>query len=261
MDADKIKDVIAYGRELDIGRDVVRRAGEIALRHWGKVHFEQKPDMSPVTEADRECEAFIVQSLAESFPGDGFLGEEGADQDSPNGRRWIIDPIDGTRDFIRGNPSWAMFLALEDKGEVEAGFAYFPGTGEMFHAVRGGGAFCNDDPIRVSQVERQNEAVLCINGFPMLRRHAYNEDLLEWISKFWAVRSFGGARDGAMVARGQADVWLESSAKPWDIACLKVIAEEAGARCFDFTGQNTIYGGNYIICTPGLEPAVKWLLL
>jgi histidinol phosphatase-like enzyme (inositol monophosphatase family) len=256
-----MKSVSSYAREVEAGRDIVRRAGEIALRHWGRIHFEQKPDLSPVTAADRECEDFIVRSLSEQFPDDGLLGEEGAEKDGSNGRRWIIDPIDGTRDFIRGNPSWAMFLALEDRGQVAAGFAFFPGTNDLFFAARGEGAYCNDQRIHVSEIDRQDQAVLCINGFPMLRRHAYNEDLLEWISKFWAVRSFGGARDAVMVARGQADVWLESSAKPWDIAPVKIIAEEAGARCFDFTGQNTIYGGNYIICTPGLEPVVKWLLL
>ena len=256
-----MESVGSYQREIEIGQDIVRRAGEIALGYWGNIRFEEKPDLSPVTAADRECEEFIVNDLARHFPDDGVLGEEGADKDGSNGRRWIIDPIDGTRDFIRGNPSWAMFLGLEDQGEVVAGFAYFPATQDLFSAQRGGGAFRNGDPIRVSAIDRQDQAVLCINGFAMLRRHAYNEDLLEWISKFWAVRSFGGARDAVMVASGQADLWLESSAKPWDLAPLKIIAEEAGARCFDFTGQNSIYGGNFVICTPGLEPVVKWLLL
>jgi histidinol phosphatase-like enzyme (inositol monophosphatase family) len=256
-----MESVTPFEREMEIGQRIMRRAGAIALEHWGKVHFEEKPDLSPVTLADRECEAFIVSALAEEFTADGVLGEEGASKESTNGRRWIIDPIDGTRDFIRGNPSWAMFLALEEHGEVVAGFAHFPATDELFFAARGSGSYVNGDRIQVSNIDAQNQAVLCINGFGPLRRYAFNQDLLEWMSRFWAVRSFGGARDGVMVARGQADLWLEASAKPWDLAALKIVAEEAGARCFDFTGQNTIYGGNFIICTPGLEPTVKWLLL
>jgi fructose-1,6-bisphosphatase/inositol monophosphatase family enzyme len=253
-------DVNPLQRELESGERIVREAGEIALRHWGKVRFEDKPDFSPVTAADRECEDFIARSLIEQFSEDGILGEEGASRESTNGRRWLIDPIDGTRDFIRGNPSWSVFLALEVEGQVAAGFAYFPGLGDLYFAARGHGAYRNREQIHVSRIDRQDQAVLCVNGFAGLRGRAFQQDLLEWISGFWAVRCFGGAMDAVMIARGQADFWLEASGKPWDFAPLKVIAEEAGAKCFDFTGQNTIYGGNLIICTPALAPLAKELL-
>jgi fructose-1,6-bisphosphatase/inositol monophosphatase family enzyme len=251
---------VHFDRELDAGARIVRAAGEIALKHWGNVHVEEKPDFSPVTAADRECEEFLVSSLEREFPGDGFLGEEGADRRGSNGRRWIIDPIDGTRDFIRGNTSWANFVALEQNGEVVVGFAYFPGTRDLFQAARGRGAHLNGNPIHASKIERQDQAVLCINGFPGLLKYPFRHSLLEWAAKFWAVRSFGGALDAVMIARGQADFWLESTAEAWDIAPLKIIAEEAGAQCFDFTGRNTIYGGNFIICTPALAPVAKELL-
>jgi fructose-1,6-bisphosphatase/inositol monophosphatase family enzyme len=245
---------------LDIGARLVREAGGIALQHWGAGHFDEKPDLSPVTAADRACEDHIVSQLAQRFPNDGVLGEEGSAAESASGRRWIIDPIDGTRDFIRGNTTWAVFLALEDQGEIAAGFAYFPALQHLYFAARGEGAYCNEDRLRVSKIDRKDQAVLCVNGFAGLRGRALHADLLEWMSGFWAVRSFGGAMDAVMVARGQADFWLESAGKPWDFAPLKVIAEEAGARVFDFTGQNTIYGGNLILCTPALAPLAKEIL-
>src|SRR5215831_11753292 len=156
----------SFSRELEIGRTIARRAGENALRHWGKgIGFESKADASPVTMADKEGEQLIASLLAEHFPDDGLLGEEGARKDSGNGRRWIIDPVDGTRDFIRGNPAWAVLIGFEAAGEMEAGFAFLPAMGHMFCAARGAGAFLNDDVIHASAIAEPSQAVLCLNGF------------------------------------------------------------------------------------------------
>src|SRR5437868_2366160 len=140
----------SFSKELDVGRTIARRAGEVALRYWGTgIGFESKSDQSPVTVADREGEQLIARLLEEYFPGDGMLGEEGTRKDSGNGRRWIIDPVDGTRDFVRGNPAWAVLIGFEAAGQVEAGFAFLPATDQMFYAARGAGAFRNDAPIHV----------------------------------------------------------------------------------------------------------------
>src|SRR5689334_4344047 len=132
----------AFSKELDLGRTIARQAGQAALRHWGKgIGFDSKYDRSPVTVADREAEQLIARLGEEHFPGDGMLGEEGTRKDSGNGRKWIIDPVDGTRDFIRGNPAWAVLIGFEAAGEVEAGFAFLPAMNQMFFAARGAGAF------------------------------------------------------------------------------------------------------------------------
>src|SRR6266513_1478756 len=129
---------MAYQKELTIGAAIARKAGELALKiREGNIGVESKSDESPVTVADRECEKLIVTELQRAFPDDGLLGEEGATRESKNGRKWIIDPIDGTRDFIRGTRAWSVLLGLEEHGRVVAGFAYFPATGEMFSAARG----------------------------------------------------------------------------------------------------------------------------
>src|SRR5689334_19614261 len=122
---------MAYQEELSIGADIARKAGELALKiREGNIGIESKSDESPVTVADRECEKLIVTELQRAFPEDGLLGEEGATRESKNGRKWIIDPIDGTRDFIRGTRAWSVLLGLEEHGRVVAGFAYFPATSE-----------------------------------------------------------------------------------------------------------------------------------
>ncbi|HUO32417.1 MAG TPA: inositol monophosphatase family protein, partial [Bryobacteraceae bacterium] len=148
-------------KELEMGRAVARQAGEIALRYYRTgIQADSKPDDSPVTRADRECELAIARALEEAFPDDGLLGEEGAEKPSRSGRRWIIDPIDGTRDFVRGNPAWANLIGLEADGEVVAGFANMPALGELFWAVRGGGAFVNGARIEASAISSVAEAVL-----------------------------------------------------------------------------------------------------
>ena len=257
----KLITMTLFSRELEAGRTIARRAGENALRYWGKgIGFESKADTSPVTMADRESEILIASLLSEQFPEDGLLGEEGARKDSGNGRRWIIDPVDGTRDFIRGNPAWAVLIGFEAAGEVEVGIAFLPAMGHMFCAARGAGAFLNDDAIHASAITDPGQAVVCFNGFNATRKLPFAPVLLDWMSQFWAARSMGGCLDAMMVARGQADLWIDPTAAPWDLAALKVIAEEAGARFLNFDGGSSIYGENCIIVTPGLEQTARSLL-
>src|SRR5215468_9256975 len=132
---------MGYQKEMTAGAEIARKAGELALKiRKGDIGIESKADESPVTVADKACEKLIVEELQKAFPEDGLLGEEGASADGANGRRWIIDPIDGTRDFIRGTRAWSVLIGLEENGAVVAGHAYFGATGEMFSAAKGQGA-------------------------------------------------------------------------------------------------------------------------
>lgn len=249
---------MAYDRELTIGADIARKAGELALKiREGNIGVEIKADESPVTVADKACEKLIVEELAKAFPADGLMGEEGAARESENGRRWIIDPIDGTRDFIRGTRAWSVLIGLEEHGQVIAGHAFFPATGEMYSAAKGEGAYWDGARMRVSEVSAKNQALLCCNGLSYMNKYPFANGLVEWMSGFWTVRSMGGCLDAVMVASGRADVWLEATAKAWDLAPLKIIAEEAGCVTFDFQGNDTIYGGNFVITVPALAEEVK----
>ncbi|MBZ5606970.1 MAG: inositol monophosphatase [Acidobacteriia bacterium] len=249
-----------WSREVAVAVKAAMQAAELALRLQAGVVAETKKDKSPVTQADRECERLIERLVTEAFPADGFLGEEGALVQSSNGRRWIVDPIDGTRDYVRGDPLWANLIALEADGEVVAGVVNLPLLGRIYTAIRGGGAFCNEDPIRASSKQHIEESVLCFNRFDKLERMPAPDRLVEWMGRFWSLRGLGGAADAMMVAAGEADIWIEPSASTWDFAPLKVILEEAGARYFNFDGGSSIYAGNCIACAPGLEKEVRSFL-
>jgi fructose-1,6-bisphosphatase/inositol monophosphatase family enzyme len=246
---------------LEAARRIVAEAGALALRHRAAgVEVEDKPDDSPVTIADRECEALIVEALRREFPGDGVLGEEGACRASVNGRRWIIDPIDGTRDFVRGNRLWCQLLALEEAGQVVLGAAAFPALGETYWAVRGAGAFRDGVRLHASSITEPARAVACLNQIQHVPARPFAERFFPLASQFWAVRCLGGAQDAMMVCAGQADFWLEPSAKPWDLAVIRIMAAESGAVYLDYRGGDSIYTGNAIVCTPALEPTARWYL-
>ena len=145
-----------YRRELEVALSIARRAGEIAMHYFAQDTGgeEEKSDLSPVTIADRECERLISRLVSDTFPEDGLVGEEGAFTASRSGRRWIIDPIDGTRDFVRRTPYWAVQIALEVESQVVLGLIYLPALNEMFHAMDGAGCYWNDDRIRASSISR-----------------------------------------------------------------------------------------------------------
>jgi histidinol phosphatase-like enzyme (inositol monophosphatase family) len=252
---------VPYEKELEVARSAAMQASQLALRHQrAGLKQKDKPDGSPVTLADQECERLIAGLLEQAFPLDGLIGEEGARKESRSGRRWIVDPIDGTRDFIRRDPLWAVLIAVESGGESLAGVTHLPMLGQLYFAARGAGAWRNDEPIHVSSIDKPESAVLCMNGLNRMGQEPFGGRLISWMERFWSVRSMGGAADAMMVAAGEADLWIERKAEIWDLAPLQVIVEEAGGRFCDFRGRRGIAGGNGIACTPGLEPAIKEFL-
>jgi histidinol-phosphatase len=250
-----------FEKEIDVARRIAARSAELALKHQAAgIQAETKPDDSPVTIADRECERLIVGALEESFPDDGFLGEEGTRKDSKSGRRWIIDPIDGTRDFVRGNPLWSVLIGLEEANQVVAGVVHLPLLGYTCWASRGGGAFRNDARMRVSSITDRSMAVLSLNGLSRMSDATFASRVIDWAGRFWSCRSLGGTPDAMLVAAGEMDMWVEPKVAAWDLAATQVILEEAGAVFFSFSGERTIYGGSAAACTPGLEAELRAFL-
>jgi histidinol-phosphatase len=250
-----------WEKELQVARSAAMHAGDLALGYQNQeLKHEAKPDLSPVTIADRQCEALLAREILAAFPDDGLLGEEGSNRASRNGRKWIVDPIDGTRDFVRGLPFWAVLIGLEVKGEVVLGVTHMPALKRMYHAVKSAGAFLNDGRISVSGIDSASNALACVNGLNNVTEFPWASSFLSWMDEFWAVRSLGGCMDAMMLASGHADLWLEVHAKAWDLAALKVILEEAGAHFRNFDGNTSIYGGNGMAYVPALESKVKALL-
>jgi histidinol phosphatase-like enzyme (inositol monophosphatase family) len=252
---------MAFEREVETAKLLAQEAGALAIDYERRgVSAEAKADESPVTAADRACERLIADGITRAFPDDGVLGEEGACRESRNGRKWIIDPIDGTRDFVRGIPLWSVLIGLEADGRIVAGAAHCPRQGLLLWAARGEGAWANGSRIQVSERSDPGQAVLSFNGFNKLGIERFAPRLLPWVQRFWAVRSLGGAMDAMLLAQGKADVWIEPNAAPWDLAPLQLLVEEAGGKFASFSGESTIYGGNAYACVAGLEPYVRELL-
>jgi len=247
-------------QELAVAREAVNAAAELALRMQPGIVAEVKPDDSPVTEADRQCERIIVERIRRAFPDDGILAEEGSSAESASGRKWIVDPIDGTRDYVRGLPLWANLIALEQDGRIVLGVVNLPCLGWFCHATAGGGAYRNGERLHVSARTRIHESIVCANAYRYLADMPFHARLIEWIARFWAVRGMGGAADAMMLAAGEVEVWIEPMAKPWDFAPLKIVGEEAGAVFFNLQGGSDIYSGSGVLCVPALEAEVRAFL-
>ncbi len=237
-----------------------RAAGTIALRYYhGGFDVTVKPDLTPVTQADREAEQAIVAALGRAFPEIGVLGEEFGAQGSAE-RRWIIDPIDGTKNFVRRIPVWATLIALEDAGEVVAGVIHNPATGDLFTARRGGGARHNGTPIQVSDVGDLGRASLVHAGLKLLRQAGYWDGFVRLVDATDRQRGFGDYVGYPLVAAGKAEIYAEVDLKPWDLAPCKILVEEAGGRFTDFAGRPTIYTGTALATNGRLHDTVLALL-
>lgn len=225
-------------------------AGEVAMKYYrGGFEVTIKPDQTPVTQADREAEQAIKAILRRAYPDHGFLGEE-LGEEGPKERRFIIDPIDGTKNFIRRVPIWAVLLGLEEAGEITAGVMLNPALGEMFWARRGDGAWSADERLRVSDCERLDEATLLHSDLHLMREGGFWDPLVRLVDACRRTRGFGDYYGYGLVAGGKAEIYVETDLKPWDAAPVKILVEEAGGRLTDFGGRPTIYGGS-VLATNG----------
>jgi histidinol-phosphatase len=220
-----------------------QRAGRAALSHFdAAVTVEWKADHSPVTVADREAEAMLRRELLGAFPDDGFLGEESGDHPGPSGYRWVIDPIDGTRSFVRGIPLWATLVGLEYQGEAVAGVAVLPALGgTTYRALRGDGAYRDDRRIHVSDEPKLSESILFYSNLGYFARASKRDRFLRLAEAVQRERGFGDFYGFVLVAQGSGELMVEEGVHIWDVAGLKVIVEEAGGRFTDWDGHPTIH--------------------
>jgi len=184
------------------------------------LHVETKADLTPVTDADRATERLLRERIARERPGEGVLGEEEGDDGASV--RWIIDPIDGTRNFSRGLPVWATLIALERDGRIVCGVASAPALGRRWWATRGGGAFTNGRRLQVSRVGDLSQATVSCT---------YGRDLAAIEPKVWHARGFGDFWQHVLVAEGAVDAAVDADLALWDHAALEPIVLESGGRC------------------------------
>jgi histidinol-phosphatase len=214
-----------------------RAAGQMALGFFDRdVRVETKNDQSPVTIADRNAEQLLRALLSSGFPGDGFLGEEFGETPSSTGYRWIIDPIDGTRCFVRNIPHWATLVGLEYRGEMIAGVSYAPADNQFFRALRGDGTFKNDKRVHVSEVSSLDQALACYSGIHFFQEAGKEQHFLNIMRGVDRARGFGDYYGFVLVAQGSCDLMVDYGVHIWDVAALKVIVEEAGGRFTNWDG-------------------------
>jgi histidinol-phosphatase len=214
------------------------------------LRVETKPDLTPVTEADRAVEQALRERLGVERPGDGVVGEEFGETGGTE-RRWILDPIDGTKSFVRGAPVWATLIALEDAGEIVVGVASAPALARRWWAARGAGAFANGEPIRVSGVAAVADSLLCFTSAPAFDDYGLGEQFRALSAESWEARGFSDFWGHVLVAEGTADIAVEPVMNLWDNAAVKVIVEEAGGRFTSIAGEPRADGGN-AVSTNGL---------
>jgi histidinol-phosphatase len=247
-------------RRLEVAIAAARAGGEVALRYFRSgVAVERKRDATPVTVADREAEQRVVEVLRAAFPEHGILGEESGEH-AGRGARWIIDPIDGTKSFIRGIPYFATLVALEEEGEVTTGAIYAPAIDDLLYAQKGGGAFDKNGPVRVSEVASLRDAMLVFGGANVLRQAGRWDAYERLVDGSARQRGYGDYFGYTFVARGQAEAMVDVDLKPWDLAPLKIIIEEAGGRFTDFTGRPTIHGGSAVASNGRIHDEILGLI-
>jgi histidinol-phosphatase len=240
---------------------LARGAGDITLNYFRKQpETSTKSDGSYVTIADREAEAYLRGQINERFPEDGIVGEEEGETEGRSGRRWILDPIDGTFAFVHGVPFYGVLIALEIDGEMSVGVINMPALGEIVSAAQGCGCFLNGELTRVSTTAKLEEALLLCTDFRAAAYHGFGRavDFLQRTAK--TSRTWGDCYGYVLVATGRADVMLDPVMNLWDCAPLLPIMEEAGGTFTDWRGVRTVDGGNAIATNKLLFDEVMQLI-
>jgi myo-inositol-1(or 4)-monophosphatase len=249
-----------------VAQGVVREAGQLAAERYRRrdeLVIERKGRQDFVSAADKECEAFVMGEMTTAFPEDGFLGEEGGQRDSRSGATWIIDPIDGTSNFLAGLPVWCVSLGLVENGRATCGVICNPITDELYAARTGGGATLNGKKIQVSRTDRIDQARLGL-GFSYRRPvEAHVKAIDACLNASCEYTRFGsGALGMAFAADGRLDGYFEAHINVWDVAAGLVLVQEAGGWHNDFLGApDVMRNGNLILATnPALAAPLCALL-
>ena len=248
---------------LNIAVRAARAAGNVLARNLGQDNFtvEEKRKDDLVTDIDRECERTVVATLLKAYPDHAVLGEEGGLQGNKDSKNvWIIDPIDGTTNFVKGIPHCAISIGLQQEGRTIVGVVFNPVTNEMFTAARGEGAALNGYRIRVGKAQGLDGSLIC-TAFPVRYRErmdAYLGLFAKLISQCADVRRTGCASlDLCYTACGRFDAYLEQGLRPWDFCAGELILRESGGIVTDYTGgPNFVKSGNLVAGNPHIVKAL-----
>jgi histidinol phosphatase-like enzyme (inositol monophosphatase family) len=241
--------------------ELARLTGDVALRHYrSRLAVETKPDGSPVTVADRAAEEAARDWVRRYFPDDGVLGEEFGEERAGARRRWVIDPIDGTKSFVRGVPLWGSLVALCEGEHVLAGAAYFPAVDELIAAAPGAGCWWNGSRCAVSSVTSLDAATVLTTDERFRERPHRRAGWARVASAASISRSWGDCFGYLLVATGRAELMCDAVLSPWDAAAVYPIVREAGGVFTDWDGRDTALGGSAIATNRALATDVRAML-
>jgi histidinol-phosphatase len=246
---------------LDFAVDAAWQAGRLTLAHFQTgVAVEQKADASPVTVADRGAEELLRRLIESRFPGHAIVGEDYGETERDSTYRWIIDPIDGTRSYIRGVPLYGVLIGLQIAGEVVVGVAHFPGLGEMVAAAKGEGCRWNGRPAHVSDVSRLDQALAVYTDCAGFAAYGRAEAWNRIQEATHTQRGWGDCYGHCLVATGRAELMFDPIMNAWDCAALLPIVQEAGGTFTDWGGEATIYGGEALSTNGALYDQVMGII-
>lgn len=230
---------------LQFAIEAAYRGGKSTLAHFQTGGtYEIKSDRSPLTVADLNCEQLIRESIAKSFPGEAILGEEQGGADHSNDR-WIIDPIDGTKSFVAGVPTYATLLSYEQNGLPILGVCYFPGLDEIVYAEKGSGTFWNGRRTSVTSRNTLDGCILGCGGPASMMKYGKQKGFEEISKRSLVTRTWSDAFGHALVATGRIDAMLDPVVSRWDLSAMRIIVEEAGGTFTDFKGGDPFTKGDF----------------
>jgi histidinol-phosphatase len=249
---------------LDFAHQIAWQAGKLTLRYFqSDIAVDRKADESPVTVADREAEAFLRAAIAERYPAHAVLGEEeGLSGDSGASHRWILDPIDGTKSFIRGVPLYGVMVGLVREGQPTVGVVNIPALGEIVYAATGRGCWWNGRPCRVSQVGALRESLVLSTVASGYERHGKGKDeaLARILGAAGLFRTWGDCYGHLLVATGRAEAMIDPAMNIWDAAALFPILQEAGGSYTDWQGRPIIDGPDGISTNAAVRAELMQLI-
>lgn len=236
-------------------------AGRLTLGYFQRgIQADFKADDSPVTVADKEAEALIRKRIEAAYPQHAIIGEEFGEHNADASHRWFVDPIDGTKSFVRGVPLYAVLIGLEIDGRVEAGAVYFPALGDMLYAASGQGCFWNGRQVRVIDTPAMARAVVSFTDAASFQAHGREAAWQRVMQSSYYRVGWSDAYGHALVASGRLELMLDPIMNPWDGGPFPVLLREAGGFFGSWTGEESLFAGEGISTTKALLPQVLELL-
>jgi histidinol phosphatase-like enzyme (inositol monophosphatase family) len=249
-----------YTKELQCAIEAAQQAGNLQQEMSTRIQsIVRKSDRSPVTEVDKQCELLIQKHLLSEFPADSFLGEETGNSAGSLTRKWIVDPIDGTRPYIRNIPTYSVLIALEEHSEPVVGVIHLPAMGITCWASKGSGAYLNNKPIRVSDTATLSECTGSALGFLEMSGTAEGQRLFSLMKSWDYNYGFMDAYSYVCVASGRLDLAVNLLDKAWDCASAACIITEAGGVFSDIHGNKSVHNGSIVFGNPSIhKEAIKF---